>query len=308
MNQVLNSILNEINTFEPQKYENMSVIGLNIPENNKLDLMSLEIGLNMGLVDITEVNEGGSVGEVKVVNKAVTPLLLLDGEEIIGSKQNRIVNTTIIIPANSEKIIPVSCTEQGRWNYNSTKFNYSHHMATSNVRRDKLYSVSQSLKNSKSFHSNQSKVWENIAETEKNLKISSLTNALDDSYAQKSNDIDDYKKAFTLHEKQNGIIVYINGEIVGFELIYNSQRYSEYHEKLVESYILDAITKQDLEYNEDKYDEIDFIKTIKESEFESYDSVGLGKDCRVDNDEVTGSAMIYNDKLINASFFKKIKI
>ena len=91
-------------------------------------------------------------------------------------------------------------------------------------------------------------------------------------------------------------------------MIYNSQRYSEYHEKLVESYILDAITKQDEEYNNEEVDENDFINTIKESEIESYDSVGLGQDCRIDNDKVTGSAMIYNDNLINASFFRKIKI
>lgn len=308
MNKVLNNLLDEINTFKPQQYENMSVIGINIPEEHDIDLMSLEIGLNMGLVEITEVNKNGNVGEVKVINNAVTPLLILDGEEIIGSKQNRIVNTTIIIPAKSEKIIPVSCTEQGRWNYETTKFHYSNHMATSKVRRDKLYSVSQSLKNSKTFHSNQSKVWENIAETEYNLETSSKTSALHDSYTEKSSTIDNYKKAFTIHEKQNGIIVYINGELVGFEMIYNSQRYSEYHEKLVESYILDAITKQDEEYNKEELDENDFINTIKESTIESYDSVGLGQDCRIDNDKVTGSAMIYNDNLINASFFRKIKI
>lgn len=149
MPTVLKNMLENLNTFPAEIHENMTVIGVNISEKNNSDLMSLEIGLNLGLVEISEVDENGSVNEVKIINKAVTPLLLIDGEEIIGSKQNRIINSTIIIPAKSEKIIPVSCTEAGRWNYNSTTFHYSKHMANSRVRRDKLISVSQSLKREK---------------------------------------------------------------------------------------------------------------------------------------------------------------
>ena len=285
----------------------MTVVGLSIPESNPIDLMSLEIGLDMGLVEISEISEGGNVGEVKVINRAVTPLLLLDGEEIIGSKQNRIVNTTIIIPANSEKIIPVSCTESGRWKYNSTKFHYSNHMATSRVRRDKLNSVSNSLRESNSFISNQSEVWNNIKKTEEDLRLNNKTCALHDSYNKKSSDIDDYKKSFMLHDNQNGLIVYVNGKLVGFEIIYNSTRYKEYHNKLIESYILDAISKQNEEYEKVNFNEEEFIKIIKELRCEKFDGVGLGLDYRLENDNLTGSAMVYKNNLINASFFNKIE-
>lgn len=307
MPTVLKNMLENLNTFPAEIHENMTVIGVNISEKNNSDLMSLEIGLNLGLVEISEVDENGSVNEVKIINKAVTPLLLIDGEEIIGSKQNRIINSTIIIPAKSEKIIPVSCTEAGRWNYNSTKFHYSKHMANSRVRRDKLISVSQSLKREKSFRSNQNKVWSNIREIQDELEVDSTTNALHDSFVQRSYDIESYKKSFTIHENQNGLIVYINGELVGFEIMYNSRRYKEYHDKIIESYILDAISKKGEEFNKELIDEDSFLNMIKKSEFESYDSVGLGVDYRIDTDNLSGSAVIYNNKVVNASFFMKAK-
>ena len=37
---------------------------------------------------------------------------MLAGEEPVGAKQNRILNTTILLKKHSETTIPVSCTKQ----------------------------------------------------------------------------------------------------------------------------------------------------------------------------------------------------
>lgn len=307
MTDTIDNILNQINILETEKYQNMTVIGLNIPDK-QLDLMSLEIGLDMGLVEITEVNEQGSVGEVKVTNNAVTPLLLLDGEEILGSKQNRIINTTIIIPAKSEKIIPVSCVEANRWDYNTRKFNYSNNMATSRVRRDKLNSINQSLRKTNRYISDQNKVWENISQTEMELGVNSTTSALHDTYIQRDNTIQEYKKAFKIQQQQNGLIVYINGELAGFEIIYNSTRYKQYHDKLLKSYIIDAISKQQEDYVEEYVKKEDLINKIRKSKRETYESIGLGTDYRFEDEDIMGSMMLLENDIINASFFKKTTV
>lgn len=305
MTDVLNSVLDDINTFAPQQYGNMTVIGLSIPEKRDIDLMSLKKGLELGLVEISEVDEGGSVGQVRVINNAVTPLLILDGEEIIGSKQNRIANATIIIEAKTEKIIPVSCTEAGRWSYNSRHFAASRHMASSDVRRNKQASVAMSLKNQRGFRSDQGRVWNDISAAEKDYKVNSPTNSLNDVYTQKTHDIDEYRSAFNIQENQNGLIVYINGRLVGLEMLYNSERYKEYHDRLVESYIIDAMRQEGESSKIDEQSTSEFIDEIKNSKVESFDSVGLGVDYRIDEEDISGSAVVFDETVINASFFKQ---
>jgi hypothetical protein len=44
-------------------------------------------------VTITEVDEAGDVPTLRITNEAGRPVLLLDGEELIGAKRNRILNT-----------------------------------------------------------------------------------------------------------------------------------------------------------------------------------------------------------------------
>ena len=81
--------------------------------------VTLRQAIEAGQAVITEVSEGGSVPELRVVNKGDARILVLDGEELRGAKQNRVLNTTILIGKHSSLVVPVSCTEQGRWSYAS---------------------------------------------------------------------------------------------------------------------------------------------------------------------------------------------
>ena len=59
-------------------------------------------------VVVEEVSEGGSVPDLYVTNENDLTVLFLEGEELIGAKQNRMVNTSILVAAQSRTKIPVS--------------------------------------------------------------------------------------------------------------------------------------------------------------------------------------------------------
>src|SRR5258708_33063243 len=84
-----------------------------------LDYLLVEDGIAQGKVRVTELHAGGSVPELRLENNADLPVLLVDGEELVGAKQNRVLNLTILAPAKHTTVIPVSCVEAGGWRVDS---------------------------------------------------------------------------------------------------------------------------------------------------------------------------------------------
>ncbi|GMQ74855.1 MAG: hypothetical protein BMS9Abin01_0095 [Gammaproteobacteria bacterium] len=94
---------------------NLTVFPLLSGLRSSLDYLMLAEGLRQGLVCVREISEGGSVPDLVVENRADVAVLIVDGEELVGAKQNRVTNLSMLIPAKRTTTIPVSCVEQGRW-------------------------------------------------------------------------------------------------------------------------------------------------------------------------------------------------
>ncbi|MBA3888316.1 MAG: hypothetical protein H0X67_21705 [Acidobacteria bacterium] len=103
-------------------FENLAMIPLLAVRPGAVSYTVLDDALAAGTVEITEISEHGSVPELRVINRGTDPVLIVDGEELLGAKQNRVVNLTILAPAASELTIPVSCVEAGRWRARSRTF------------------------------------------------------------------------------------------------------------------------------------------------------------------------------------------
>src|SRR4051794_9522584 len=62
---------------------------------------------------VTELDGGASVGDLAVANPTNLPVLLFEGEEVLGAKQNRTFDASVLVDARSHLQVPVSCVEQG---------------------------------------------------------------------------------------------------------------------------------------------------------------------------------------------------
>lgn len=290
---------------EIQEHKGMSVFPLYNSGDDTL-YITLTEALDADLLKITELDNYGSVPELKVINQASVPVLLLDGEELAGAKQNRVLNTTILLKENSETIIPVSCTEQGRWSYNSLEFTESGNVASYRVRRHKSASVNKSLKNQGEFRSDQRMVWEGIDEISRQSRVKSSTLAMQDVYQSQEEDLEEYIQSFPVQDGQMGLLVMFNGDVMGLDILSSSIAYLTLHRKLLKSYALDVILMEgEVENGFNGLDKAkSFLDEARLSIDEKHKSVGYGWDHRLEGPGILGSSLTYQQQVIHTALFK----
>ena len=322
MLNIIEATLNEVKLGEPQHYRNMSVFPLLFSGKSKLEYTMLRKALKQEHIMITEISENGSVPELKLFNVTESYILLLDGEELEGAKQNRVLNTTLLVYPKSELKVPVSCTEQGRWNRVSAAFHDSEKIMFSRARGNKMSSVHQSLKYGGGYQSNQSEVWKDISQLQNKLNIHSPTSAMKDIYDKEKDNLDDFLKAFPVIGGQCGIIVGLGGHVVGLEYLSSSDCYLDVHSQLIESYTMDALdeifskvptlkegefrqvgqkVRQELTIEETQR----FLEKIWSASYETYPSAAAGKDVRLESEDIVGSGLVEKEELIHLSAFAR---
>jgi len=103
------TLLATILTGEPVTHGALAVIPLLAPNLDDPDWLTLEEA--GARARVTEVSEADSVPFLQVPNGADRPLLLLDGEELLGAKQNRILNATVLVAVDAAGDLPLG----GAW-------------------------------------------------------------------------------------------------------------------------------------------------------------------------------------------------
>jgi len=305
MDLIITNYISKLQLGELQSCQNMGIFPLFTSVNESPKYLTLKEAWEKKILSVVEIDQGGSVPELKVINKGKISVLLLDGEELVGAKQNRVLNTTILLKKESETVIPVSCTEQGRWSYVSEEFADSDVVASPLVRRRKVASVSDSLRQSQRFDSDQGAVWEEIDQISASAEVHSPTGAMRDVFQSKEDELDEYMKAFVGQAQQRGLLVFINGKVIGFDLLSLESAYQALHSKLIKSYALDALLQRKKKSEAPSVQAAQtFLQEITSCEEKKYQSLGQGWDYRLQGKTMVGSALVYRSKVIHIAFFR----
>ena len=97
---ILSQTLSEIEILPARTLGGLTVFALVAPlrATGERSYRTLDEAIAAGAARVTEISHAGSVPELCFVNEGDLPVLLLDGEELSGAKQNRILNLTILCP------------------------------------------------------------------------------------------------------------------------------------------------------------------------------------------------------------------
>jgi hypothetical protein len=302
----IRSALSRLSLGQSQAFANMALFPLIDAHARAPDYLVLEEALKNEVGHITEISEGGSVPELAFENNATARVLLVDGEELVGARQNRILNISILVPAGRKLTIPVSCCEQGRWAYTGERrFSTSDSALFARAKAKKMLRVSESLRSHGLRRSDQSEIWDDIALKATRLNVESSTSAMADVYSQHQRRLDDYLSAFQLEPGQAGAVVALDGKVVGLELFDSPATFERFFRKLLKSFALDAIDVEEPVTSAPAAEIASaFLERLSAASAETFAALGDGEDVRLTGNDVVAGALVADGRVRHMAGFR----
>ena len=259
--------------------------------------ITLDEALPRGL-RITETSDSGTVPELLVENPTDSNVLLYDGEELVGAKQNRILNVSVLVGAGAKLAIPVSCVEQGRWRRLSSTFDAAPFVSNSHLRRIKAQAqAAQPLARGVA----QGQVWDEVREKQSRMGVRSETAANRDTFEAHAARLRALEDVFALVPGQCGAVLGLGNDLC-LDAVSRPDAFVLLWPKLRAGYLLDALER--LDGRATSVERIAaFVDTVGEANVTRGPSAGLGQDLRVRGPGVIGSGLELDGETIQLSAF-----
>jgi hypothetical protein len=305
----IHETLEQLTLGDIQHAGRLTIVPLGSAEQRSPDYALLSAAQAEGLATVSEVSESGTVPELLLTNAGSLALFLLDGEELIGAKQNRIVNLSILIPAESTHIIPVSCVEAGRWDYRSKDFASSDRVFFSRGRARKAADVTEHLSEAGYRGANQSAVWEDVSEALVDFKVNSGTQAVSDLYEQQEAQLAQLIDVMAANDDTVGAVFLIDGQVCGLELFDAAPTWQQLMPKVLRGYGIDALRgdagdpSTTLDPDGMVAEAKIFIESVCAADTRRFEAVGEGEDLRFMDKAVTGGALQARGRIIHLCAF-----
>ena len=301
------SVIDRITFGEAQRGPRISVVPLHADLPGGPPYITMAKALELEQLVITEVGSGGSVPELEVLNSASTHVIILEGEELVGANQNRVLNTTVLLRPGSRTRIPVSCTESGRWFPVSRHFRDSGAIMPRSLRTNKVRSVTDSLRSRQTFASDQSSVWSDINAYLADTGTYSETNAMNRGVQDRRPAADETVRNFTVEPGQNGVCVLLDGRVAGAEILSDPAAFERVWPRIIRSYALDLSKR--LPDDEDEGESLvdlatEFIQRVRDAEHTEHVAVSDGRDHRYVLPGMVGSVMTWEEAVVHMSVLR----
>ena len=298
----IRSLLKGIRVADAIHSEELHVFGLSWEQTKSVDYLTLDRALADDVMAISEVSESGSVPLLLVVNRSDRPVFLMAGEQLIGAKQNRVVNTSFMVAARREFPMPVTCVEQGRWSYRSRDFQTSGTSSHHALRLMMAKQVHDSYAKFGRPDSNQGMVWREVARKLSHFKHRSASSALHDAYESVEGRLKQFHDDLTPGESWSGAVFCFGDQIVGADLFDKPSTLRLLWPKLVRAYAFDSLERERRGTVERSAVE-EWLSGLSRTAVDSFPSQGVGTDVRLEGDRLVGALLLVDDVPVHLQAF-----
>lgn len=287
----MNNIFANLKAAEPVFLRNLKIYPIKGDNANGFTLTTIEEAINTGNAEFRELDTP-DVNEICLINRGNSPVLMLDGDEITGALQNRIISRSDIAEPNSTRRISVICAEEDRWDeiggFKTGYCSYPSLRALLTKSRQTRIDI-------------QKAIWKEIQRKMTVTKTRSATSSMHDIFENLAEEINRYIEDFqSLNHNAIGLIGTTGNRILGCDIFQNPKIYQKCENKLVRSYALDAIEylhKGNGQPNVEKFLTRTLVALNKNR------SKTKTQNITIKADGLLGQATVYQDNIVHLSAF-----
>ena len=302
----IHNVLEQLNLGKPVEHDGLSMFPLAGAHSVTKDYLTLDEALAANAASVVEVSESGAVPSLLFRNTGQQAVFLLDGEELVGAKQNRILNISILAPAMKDTIIPVSCVEAGRWSHTSPDFKAAARTQFSESRAKRFAHVSEDIKSTGNRRSDQGDVWREVSMKLQSLGSHSPSEAVEQAFEDNEDRLEAYVRELRSQEGQFGAVFAIHGRVRGLEVFDCAETCAKLLPKIIRSYALDAIDPRMRGRDRSKADSPEaLLEQVAGAKYHESEAVGEGVDLRFENENgLVGGALLARERIVHLVAFR----
>ncbi len=193
-------------------------------------------------VTVTEL-PNASVNDLLIANPTGTPVLLYEGEEVLGARQNRTFDVSVLVGARSRLTVPVSCVEHGRWDAarHAEAFAPAPQTAYPALRRLKSRQVRAAVAAGAPARADQAAVWAEVARCGAAEGARTRTQAMHDVFEHRRDRLAALRRRIPLAPGQTGALVAVGGRFTVLDFVGRADVFASLWPALLEGYCLEAL-------------------------------------------------------------------
>ena len=298
----IRGFLSSIEVDEPLVEGEFQVFGLLRPGGDGPDYRTLDEALALEKLEVQEISQAGRVPRIRVVNHLDIPVFLMAGEQLVGAKQNRVLNASILLDARAELELPVSCVEQGRWSYRGAGFGSKQSSSHYALRAKMAKHVHGAYRDHGAPDSDQGEVWREVALKLSMHMVESPSGALDALYEKQGDRLGRATERLQPRAEWSGAVFCFGDGIVGLDLFDRPATLQKQWAKLSRAYALDVLDrKENPSVPRNRVSE--WVRGSASALIDLFPSPGLGVDCRLESTRHFGAVLVVDGRPLHLEMF-----
>ncbi len=186
-----------------------------------------------------ELEGAASVRALVIENPTDLPLLVYEGEEVLGAQQNRTFDDSVLVASGEKLRVDVSCVEAGRWDGSRREepLRPSPQAAYPELRRLKRAAASRTGR------ADQAEVWAAVGDRLAANGVESPSAAMSDLYESRRAGIAALGKAIRPLDGQLGAVATVAGRPLALDLVSRPDVFASLLPRLAQGYALEALER-----------------------------------------------------------------